>query len=100
MQEEGLCLGTSSGINVAGAMRLAKELGPGHNLVTVLCDLGTRYTGKMFNVPFLEEKQLPKPEWLVSDLSDEVKAAMERTTIPAEQALAEQEANAAKAAAK
>lgn len=96
MQEEGLCLGTSSGINIAGAKRLAKELGPGHNLVTVLCDLGTRYTGKLFNAPFLAEKGLPEPTWLSKDLSSEVVAAMDRTVIPEEIAAAEQAENAAK----
>lgn len=99
MQEEGLCLGTSSGINVAGAIRLARKLGPGHNIVTVLCDLGTRYTGKMFNVPFLQEKGLPTPTWLESeDLSSEITEAMGRTVIPDEQAAAEQAAYVAKAA--
>lgn len=97
MQEEGLCLGTSSGINVAGAMRLARELGPGHTIVTVLCDLGTRYTGKMFNLPFLEAKGLPKPEWLGADLSDNVVEAMENTTIPDDEAAAQQAENAAAA---
>lgn len=96
MQEEGLSLGTSSGINVAGAIRLAKELGPGHNIVTVLCDLATRYTGKMFNLPFLTEKGLPQPNWLDQGLSKDVAAAVERTTIPDEIAAAEQAENAAK----
>lgn len=65
LSEEGLCLGGSSGINVAGAIRLAKELGPGHTIVTVLCDYGTRYQSKMFNPDFLREKGLPVPSWLV-----------------------------------
>ena len=64
MQHEGLCLGGSSGINVAGAIRLAKELGPGHTIVTVLCDYGTRYQSKLFNPAFLREKGLPVPAWL------------------------------------
>lgn len=64
LQHEGLCLGTSSGINVAGAVRLARELGPGHTIVTILCDFGTRYQSKLFNVAFLREKGLPVPEWL------------------------------------
>lgn len=97
MQEEGLSLGTSSGINVAGAIRLARELGPGHNIVTVLCDLSSRYTGKMFNLPFLAEKGLPQPKWLDQGLSEDVAAAVERTTIPDEIAAAEQAENAAKA---
>jgi cysteine synthase A len=64
LEHEGLCLGGSSGINVAGAVRLAKELGPGHTIVTVLCDYGTRYQSKLFNPAFLREKNLPVPEWL------------------------------------
>ena len=64
LREEGLCLGGSSGINVAGAIRLARELGPGHTVVTVLCDYGTRYQSKLFNPAFLREKGLPTPSWL------------------------------------
>jgi cysteine synthase A len=64
LEYEGLCLGGSSGINVAGAVRLAKELGPGHTIVTVLCDFGTRYQSKLFNPAFLREKGLPTPHWL------------------------------------
>ena len=64
LQHEGLCLGGSSGINVAGAIRLAKELGPGHIIVTVLADYGTRYQSKLFNPEFLRSKNLPVPEWL------------------------------------
>lgn len=64
LKEEGLCLGGSSGINVAGAMRLARELGPGHTIVTILCDVGTRYMTKLFNPAFLREKDLPIPRWL------------------------------------
>ena len=62
--EEGLCLGGSSGINIAGAMHLARDLGPGHRIVTILCDFGTRYQSKLFNPAFLEEKGLPAPSWL------------------------------------
>ncbi|WP_411820399.1 cysteine synthase A [Hyphococcus formosus] len=62
--EEGLCLGGSSGINIAGAKRLAKELGPGHTIVTVLCDYGHRYASKLYNPEFLREKDLPVPPWL------------------------------------
>ncbi len=62
--EEGLCLGGSSGINVLGAIRLAKELGPGHTIVTVLCDYGNRYASKLYNPDFLKEKGLPTPPWL------------------------------------
>jgi len=64
LKEEGLCLGGSSGINVAGAMRMAKQLGSGKTIVTVLCDSGTRYQSKMFNPEFLKEKGLPYPDWL------------------------------------
>jgi cysteine synthase A len=64
LEHEGLCLGGSSGINVAGAMRLAKEMGPGHTIVTVLCDLGSRYHSKLFNPQFLRSKNLPVPAWL------------------------------------
>jgi cysteine synthase A len=64
LEHEGLCLGGSSGINVAGAVRLAKELGPGHTIVTILADYGTRYQSKLFNPDFLREKKLPVPAWL------------------------------------
>ncbi len=64
LKEEGLCLGGSSGINVAGAIRLAREMGPGHTIVTILCDYGTRYQSKLFNPAFLREKGLPAPDWL------------------------------------
>jgi cysteine synthase A len=57
-------MGGSTGINVAGAIRLAKQMGPGHTIVTILCDYGTRYQSKMFNPAFLREKDLPVPEWL------------------------------------
>ena len=66
IQEEGLVLGGSSGINVAGAIRLAKELGPGHMIVTILCDFGNRYQSKLYNPAFLRAKELPVPEWLNS----------------------------------
>ena len=61
LEHEGLCLGGSSGINVAGAIRLARDLGPGHTIVTVLCDSGTRYQSKLFNPEFLRSKNLPVP---------------------------------------
>jgi len=64
LKREGLCLGGSSGINVAGAIRLAKELGPGHTVVTILADSGTRYQSKLFNPAFLRAKGLPAPDWL------------------------------------
>ena len=64
VQEEGLCLGGSTGINIAGAIRLAKDLGPGHTIVTILCDYGTRYQSKLFNPKFLRDKSLPVPDWM------------------------------------
>jgi cysteine synthase len=64
LEHEGLCLGGSSGINVAGAIRLARRLGPGHTIVTVLCDYGTRYQSKLFDPAFLRSKNLPVPTWL------------------------------------
>jgi cysteine synthase A len=64
IEQEGLVLGGSSGINVAGAVRMAKALGPGHTIVTVLCDFGTRYQSKLFNPAFLKDKGLPAPHWL------------------------------------
>ncbi|MDH5747887.1 MAG: cysteine synthase A [Rhodospirillales bacterium] len=64
LKEEGLCLGGSSGINVAGAIRLAKKMGPGHRIVTILGDFGTRYQSKLFNPAFLREHNLPAPDWL------------------------------------
>ncbi|MFD0938165.1 pyridoxal-phosphate dependent enzyme, partial [Methylobacterium trifolii] len=64
MREEGLSLGGSSGINVAGAIRLAKVLGPGHTVVTILCDGAARYASKLFNPAFLAERGLPAPDWL------------------------------------
>ena len=64
LEQEGLCLGGSSGVNIAGAIRLAKDLGPGHTIVTILCDYGTRYQSKLFNPEFLRSKNLPVPEWL------------------------------------
>ena len=64
LAHEGLCLGASSGVNVAGAVRLAKQLGPGHTIVTILCDYGTRYQSKLFNPAFLRRKKLPVPAWL------------------------------------
>ena len=65
LQNEGLCMGGSAAINIAGAVRLAEHLGPGHTIVTVLCDYGNRYQSKLFNPVFLENKSLPVPEWLV-----------------------------------
>ncbi len=64
LEHEGLCLGGSSGINIAGAIRLAKDLGPGHTVVTVLADYGARYQSKLFNPDFLRSKKLPVPDWM------------------------------------
>jgi cysteine synthase len=64
LEHEGLCMGGSTGINVAGAMALAKQMGPGHTIVTILCDYGTRYASKLFNPDFLRSKDLPVPAWL------------------------------------
>ncbi len=64
LEHEGLCLGGSSAINIAGAVRMAQDLGPGKTIVTVLCDYGNRYQSKLFNPAFLHDKGLPVPEWL------------------------------------
>ncbi|MBK8199916.1 MAG: cysteine synthase A [Acidobacteria bacterium] len=64
VEQEGLCLGGSSGVNVAGAMRLAQDLGPGHTIVTILCDYGNRYQSKLYNPEFLRSKGLPVPSWM------------------------------------
>ena len=70
LHHEGLCLGASSGMNVAGAVRMARELGPGHRIVTILCDLGSRYQSKLFNPEFLHAKGLPVPDWLERSRGD------------------------------
>lgn len=64
LKKEGLCMGASTGINVAGAIRLAQQMGPGHTIVTLLCDSGMRYQSKIFNLDFLRSKDLPVPDWL------------------------------------
>lgn len=64
LADEGLCLGGSSGVNIAGAIRMARDMGPGHTIVTILCDYGTRYQSKLFNPEFLHSKGLPVPVWL------------------------------------
>ncbi len=64
LQNEGLCMGGSTGVNIAGAIRMAREMGPGHTIVTILCDYGTRYQSKLYNPDFMREKGLPVPEWL------------------------------------
>jgi cysteine synthase len=75
LEHEGLCMGGSTGVNVAGAMRLARQMGPGHVIVTILCDYGTRYASKLFNPEFLREKGLPVPRWLTE--TPEVPAVFE-----------------------
>jgi cysteine synthase len=78
VQEEGLCLGGSTGINIAGAIRLARELGPGHTIVTILADYGTRYQSKLFNPEFLRSKNLPIPEWM--DVTPQIPVPFEAVT--------------------
>lgn len=75
LREEGLCMGLSTGINVAGAIRLAKDLGPGKTIVTILADYGSRYQSRLFNPKFLAEKGLPVPEWLTEEGQREVPSA-------------------------
>ena len=70
LTDEGLCMGGSTGINIAGAIRMAREMGPGHTIVTVLCDYGNRYQSKIYNPDFLREKGLPVPEWLARGARD------------------------------
>ena len=77
LEHEGLCLGGSSGVNVAGAIRLAKEMGPGHTIVTMLCDFGTRYQSKLFNPEFLRSKNLPVPAWLDDDAASNLPSVFE-----------------------
>ena len=72
LEHEGLCMGGSTGVNVAGAIRLARDLGPGHTIVTILCDYGSRYQSKVYNPDFLRSKNLPVPDWLESRGSIEV----------------------------
>jgi cysteine synthase A len=67
LAEEGLCVGGSTGVNIAGAIRLAKELGPGHTIVTILADYGTRYQSKLYDPAFLRSKNLPVPPWLAHE---------------------------------
>lgn len=72
LAEEGLCLGASSGVNVAGAIRLARDLGPGNTIVTILCDIGARYKSRLFNAEFLRARNLPAPAWLDAGTEPEV----------------------------
>lgn len=73
LEREGLCVGASTGVNVAGAIKLAKNLGPGHTIVTILCDYGLRYQSKLFNPEFLRDKGLPVPAWLDAEPFDVAK---------------------------
>jgi len=77
IEHEGLCMGGSTGINIAGAVRMAKEMGPGHTIVTVLCDYGNRYQEKLFNPDFLRSKDLPVPAWLERPASVDISTVME-----------------------
>jgi cysteine synthase A len=77
LEHEGLCLGGSSGINIAGAVRMARELGPGKTIVTVLCDYGNRYQSKLFNPEFLRAKGLPVPHWLEDESDLDWRAVLE-----------------------
>ncbi len=79
LEHEGLCMGGSTGINVAGAIRMARQMGPGHTIVTVLCDYGTRYASKLFNPTFLREKNLPVPKWL--EAKSELPAVFEEVPV-------------------
>ncbi len=69
LTQEGLCMGASTGVNIAGAMELAREMGPGHTIVTVLCDFGSRYQSRLYNPEFLRSKDLPVPDWMEAPLS-------------------------------
>ena len=77
LEHEGLCMGLSTGINVAGAIRLARDLGPGHTIVTILCDFGSRYLSKIFNPAFLREKGLPTPPWMEEGAAQTVPTVFE-----------------------
>jgi cysteine synthase A len=77
LEHEGLCLGGSSGINIAGAVRLARDLGPGKTIVTVLCDYGNRYQSKLFNPAFLAARGLPTPGWMARRSSVDIAAVIQ-----------------------
>ncbi|MEL7175722.1 MAG: cysteine synthase A [Pseudomonadota bacterium] len=70
LRDEGLVMGGSTGVNIAGAVRMAREMGPGHTIVTILCDYGTRYQSKIFNPEFLQSKGLPVPDWMIAAPAD------------------------------
>ncbi|HUV32485.1 MAG TPA: pyridoxal-phosphate dependent enzyme, partial [Devosiaceae bacterium] len=78
LQHEGLCMGGSTAINIAGAVRLAREMGPGKTIVTMLCDYGNRYQGKLFNPAFLRSKGLPVPEFLENTLDVDIETVFEK----------------------
>jgi cysteine synthase A len=77
IEQEGLCLGGSSAINIAGAVRLARDLGPGKTIVTMLCDYGNRYQSKLFNPEFLRARKLPVPQWLLREPSANIDAVVQ-----------------------
>ncbi|XP_026191563.1 cysteine synthase 1 [Cyclospora cayetanensis] len=85
LQEEGLPLGMTSGLNVAGAVRLAKALGPGHTIVTVLCDYGHLYKAKQWNPPFLRSLSLPEPSWMQAEVLPEVLTALQSSILPVDE---------------
>jgi cysteine synthase A len=70
LQNEGICMGGSTGINIAGAIRMGKDMGPGHTIVTMLCDYGNRYQSKIFNPKFLKAMNLPLADWMVGEKQD------------------------------
>ena len=80
LQHEGLCLGGSSGINLAGAVKLAEKLGPGKTIVTVLCDSGFRYASKLWNPDFLRQKNLPVPAWLENQAPRDIGDVLGKTS--------------------
>ena len=82
LEHEGLCLGGSSGINIAGAVRLARDLGPGKTIVTILCDYGNRYQSKLFNPEFLRSKNLPVPHWLEASAPVDWRSVVEPEPTP------------------
>jgi len=81
LEHEGLCLGGSSAVNIAGAVRMARDLGPGKTIVTVLADYGNRYQSKLFNPAFLAERGLPVPQWLLRQPSVDITSVMETVTV-------------------
>jgi cysteine synthase A len=82
LKHEGLVVGGSTGVNVAAAIKIAKEMGPGHTIVTILCDYGTRYQSKLFNPTFLRERHLPAPDWLDDGMADDAPGAFADSGAP------------------